>query len=110
MAYSKEIREKALRQYIDGYTDEQIGESLGISKHTIGNWKKLLLTTGSLEKKKVNRKSGTPYKYKPEKLEEALNKSQLSEMLADSHKDKAKDSLKVKKSKRDKKKKKKDSL
>ena len=79
MAYSTEIREKALRQYIDGYTDEQISAGLGVSTHTIGNWKRLLLSTGSLEKKPVRRKSGTPYKYKPEKLKVFLDKSLLSE-------------------------------
>ena len=97
MAYSTEIREKALRQYIDGYTDEQISAGLGVSTHTIGNWKRLLLSTGSLEKKPVRRKSGTPYKYKPEKLKVFLDGNQSPEP----------DPVKAKKPKKGKKKKRK---
>jgi len=107
MAYSTEIREKALRQYLDGHTEEQITAKLGVSKHTLGNWKRLLLATGSLEKKKVKRKSGTPYKYKPEKLKALLDESRSSETVTASKDSKAQGSSKAKGSKKGKKDKKK---
>lgn len=75
MAYSKEKREEALELCQKGYTDDQVSEKLDISKYTIGTWKKLLFETGSLEKKKVKRKSGIPYKYKASKIKEFLDKS-----------------------------------
>jgi transposase len=74
MAYSRDIRERALDFCQRGYTDEQVSEKFDVSKHTIGNWKKLLFETGSLEKKKVKRKSGKPYKYTPDKIKELLSK------------------------------------
>lgn len=76
MAYSKEFREQALGYCHEGYTDDEISEMLGISKNTLGNWNKLLFTTGNLDKKKVSRRSGKPYKYTPEKIKEFLDKSQ----------------------------------
>ncbi|MCL2034478.1 MAG: hypothetical protein FWG94_07075 [Oscillospiraceae bacterium] len=78
MAYSTEIREKALVQCQNGASDDEITAKFGMSKQTLGNWKKLLFTTGSLEKKKVKRKSGNPYKYKPEKIKALLDKSKTS--------------------------------
>ena len=75
MAYSTEIRVNALSDYVNGQTDEQVSAKHGVSVYTLNNWKKLLLATGSLEKKKVKRKSGIPYKYTPEKMGVLLNKS-----------------------------------
>ena len=75
MAYSTDIREKALMYCQNGLTDDEVSAKLGISKHTIVNWKKLLFTTGGLEKKKVKRRAGKPYKYTPEKIKELLNNS-----------------------------------
>ena len=68
MAFSTQIRVNALKDYVNGYTDEQVSAKHGISIYTLSNWKKLLLTNGSLEKKRVKRKSGIPYKYTPEKI------------------------------------------
>ena len=75
MAYSTETRIKALSDCVNGYTDEQVSAKHGVSTYTLNNWKKLLLTTKSLDKKKVVRKSGTPYKYTPEKIGALLAKS-----------------------------------
>ena len=78
MAFSTEVRVNALKDYVNGQTDEQVSAKHGVSTYTINNWKKLLLTTGSLDKKKVERKSGTPYKYTPEKMGVLLDKSKTS--------------------------------
>lgn len=75
MAYSIETRINALRDYVNGQTDEQVSAKHGVSTYTLNNWKKLLLATGSLDKKKVTRKSGTPYKYTPDKIGAILDKS-----------------------------------
>ena len=79
MAYTPDKREEAMVFCQKGYTDDQVSAKTGVSKQTIGNWKKLLFATGSLEKKPVKRKSGIPYKYKPDKIKELLNKSPKSE-------------------------------
>ena len=75
MAYSKEIRETALKYCSDGMTDDEVSLKLNISKHTIRKWKRLLFTTGKLDKKKTARESGKPYKYTPEKIKECLEKN-----------------------------------
>ena len=75
MAYSTDKREEVIVLCQKGHTDTEVSTKTGVSKQTVGNWKKLLFTTGSLEKKRVKRKSGTPYKYKPDKIKELLNKS-----------------------------------
>ena len=74
MAFSTEIRISALKDCVNGHTDEEVSAKHGVSKYTLSNWKKLLLTNGSLEKKKVKRKSGIPYKYTPVKIESLLDK------------------------------------
>ena len=71
MAYSKETRRHALELCQKGMSNEQVGEQLDISRHTIAAWKKLLFTTGSLEMKKVERKA---YKYTPSVLREYLDR------------------------------------
>jgi hypothetical protein len=71
----------------NGLSDEQVSEKLDISKHTLGSWKKLLFDTGSLDKKIVKRKSGTPYKYTPDKIKEHLDKSKSKSNTEDSPKD-----------------------
>ena len=75
MAYSTDKREEAMGLCQKGHTDTEVSTKTCVSKQTVGNWKKLLFATGSLEKKKVKRKSGTPYKYKPDKIKELLDKS-----------------------------------
>ena len=75
MAYFIEVRAKALKDFVNGHSDEQVSAKHGVSTYTLNNWKKLLLTTGSLEKKKVKRKSGKPYKHTPEKIGSLLDKS-----------------------------------
>ncbi len=78
MAYSMKTREQALDYCSRGYTDERVSEMMDVSKQTIGNWKKLLFTTGSLAKKK-KRSYGKPYKYKPEKIIELLDQSRSTQ-------------------------------
>jgi len=118
MAYSTELRVKALKDCVSGKTDVEVSAKHGMSKYTLNSWKKRLLDTGTLEKKKTERKSGKPYKYKPEKMKELLDKSKSSESAKVSKADKAQSSdgtkaqdtawtsKKKKKSKKDKKKKK----
>jgi transcriptional regulator with XRE-family HTH domain len=60
---------------MNGLTDTQVCEKLDISKNTLGNWKRRLHDTGSLEKSKVIRTAGKPYKYTPDKLKELMEKS-----------------------------------
>jgi len=84
MAYSKDFREQALVHCQNGLSDDQVCNKLGVSKQTLGNWKKLLFATGSLDKKKTKRKSGTPYKYTPNKIAELLGKSQTLDTSASS--------------------------
>ena len=115
MAYSIEVRVKALKDFVNGYSDEQVSEKHGVSTYTLNNWKKLLLATGSLEKKKVKRKSGKPYKHTPDKIGALLekNKADKNKLPSDSKFTKtsstlqSKDVLLLSKPKRKKKKKKK---
>ena len=79
MAYSKDFREQALVLCQNGLSDDRISEKMGVSKQTLGNWKKLLFTTGSLDKKKAKRQTGTPYKYTPDKIGALLAKSKFSD-------------------------------
>ena len=87
MAYSTKFREMALSYCQHGITDNEVCSKLGVSKNTLVNWKKRLFTTGSLEKDKVIRKSGNPYKYKPNKIKELLEKNQLSESTKNDYTD-----------------------
>jgi hypothetical protein len=48
---------------------------MGIPAHTIGAWKRLLFTTGSLDKKKPDRSSTKPRKYTPERIKELMDRS-----------------------------------
>ena len=82
MAYPTNIREQALMYCQRGLTDDAISAKLGVSPFTLRNWKKQLFITGSLDKKKVKRKSGKPYKYKPEKIKELLEKKPKPEKSA----------------------------
>ena len=91
MAYSTELREKALTYSMSGLTDTQVCEKLDISKNTLGNWKKRLYDTGSLEKSKVIRKAGKPYKYTPDKLKELMEKSKEANNTSKSTDDKLTD-------------------
>jgi len=76
MAFDKKTRTKALKLLAKGKTDKEVSAKLNISIYTLRNWKKLLFTTGSIEKKKSNKRSGKPYKYTPEKIKELLEKNQ----------------------------------
>lgn len=84
MAYSTDFREQALVHCQNGLTNDQVSEKMGVSKQTLGNWKKLLFTTGSLDKKKVKRKSGTPYKYTADKIGMLLEKSRTPDASSSS--------------------------
>jgi len=115
MAYSIEVRAKALEDFVKGHSDEQVSAKHGVSTYTLNNWKKLLLSTGSLEKKKVKRKSGKPYKHTPEKIGSLLDKSKVdknkpstdSKSTKTSSASRSKDILLIAKSKKKKKNKKK---
>jgi len=79
MAYSTEVRQKAMEYCQYGLSDDKVSEKMGVSKQTLSNWKKQLFTTGSLDKKKVKRTSGKPYKYTPDKIGALLAKSKTSD-------------------------------
>ena len=79
MAYSKGIREQAMVLCQNGLSDDKVCTKLGMSKQTLSNWKKKLFTTGSLDKKKVNRTSGKPYKYSADKIGVLLAKSKTAD-------------------------------
>ena len=55
MAYSKDAREMVLKYLNEGHTYEEAHKELGVGTSTIKEWKKLLNTTGSLEKRPVER-------------------------------------------------------
>ena len=95
MAYPNDIRIKALEHCKNGLTEAQVSEKVGVSKQTVGNWKKLLFATGGIEKKKVERKSGKPYKYTPEKIGALLDKTQKSDSATVSKDDKAQGAPKI---------------
>jgi len=80
-AYSTELREKALRHFASGLTQEEVAKKFGISKQTITKWKKQLFTTGNLERKYAENMPRKPYKYTPEKIKEFLEKSKISKDL-----------------------------
>ena len=54
MAYSLDLRKKVV-VYRETHTYEETFATFGISKTTIIDWEKLLLETGSLEKRPLNR-------------------------------------------------------
>ena len=78
MAYDINFRKEALDYCKRGWTDQEVCDTLEISRQTLTNWKKLLFTTGSLNKKRVIRKSTGPYKYKTELLKQLLDQKNTS--------------------------------
>ena len=78
MAYDINVRKEALNYCKMGWTDEEVCNTLDISRQTLTNWKKLLFSTGSLNKKRVVRRSRGPYKYKREQIEVLLDQSDKS--------------------------------
>ena len=78
MAYDIDVRKEALYYCKLGWTDEEVCDTLKISRQTLTNWKKLLFTTGSLNKKRVVRISKGAYKYKREQLEKLLDQNNKS--------------------------------
>ena len=109
MAYETDLRIRALEYCQQGLTNEEVGDKLGISKHTIGNWKRRLFSTGNIEKKKATRKTGKPYKYTPDKIKELLDKNKTSVSSNFSYETNSQDSQ-DKPKKKSKKKKKKETL
>ena len=80
MAYSTDFREKALVYCQNGLADDEVCTKLGITKTTLTNWKRLLFTTGNLDKKKPSKIAGKPrkpHKYTPDKIKELLEKSKI---------------------------------
>ena len=111
MAYPINTREEAMVLCQKGQTDSEVSAKTGVSKQTVGNWKKLLFATGGLQKKKVHRPKGIPYKYKPNKIGELLTKSTKPQKTATSEPSKSKSGNQIllsspKPKKKDKKKKK----
>ena len=89
MAYTINIREQAMGLCQKGHTPVEVSAKTGVSPQTVNNWKKLLFTTGNLQKKKVHRPSGIAYKYKPDKIKELLDKSPKSPQAATSESSKS---------------------
>jgi transposase len=71
MAYSKDLREKVMDYISKGHTQGEASQVFGVSESAIKEWKKLNAETGSLSKRKLDRK---PRKYTPEKMTEILAK------------------------------------
>jgi transposase len=69
MAYSKDLREKVMKYLTKGHTQEEASQVYEVSESAIKEWKKLYAETGSLSKRKLNRK---PRKYTSEKMAEIL--------------------------------------
>ena len=88
MAYDVDVRKEALDYCKQGWTDEEVCDTLEISRQTLTNWKKLLFTTGSLNKKRVIRRSRGPYKYKRDELVQLLEQNNIPESSKISKSDK----------------------
>ena len=56
MAYPKKMREKALTALRNGHSRTQINELYGLSNTTLRDWEILEKETGSLNKRKLDRK------------------------------------------------------
>ena len=65
MAYSKDTRAMVLNYLAKGHTYEEAREELGVGSSTIKGWKRLLNETGSLEKRRKQRR---PSKFPSEEL------------------------------------------
>jgi len=57
MAYSKDLRERALQAVRNGQSKATVRRTLGLGANTIRDWEKLEEQTGSLERKALNRTS-----------------------------------------------------
>jgi transposase len=57
MAYSKDLRERALQAVRSGQSKVAVSRMLGLGQHTIRDWEKLEEQTGSIERKALNRTS-----------------------------------------------------
>jgi transposase len=69
MAYSKDLREKVMEYIVKGNTQEAAAQVFGVSVSAIKEWKTLKAETGSLAKRKLDRK---PRKYTAEKMTKIL--------------------------------------
>ena len=56
MAYTTELRKKALDSLRRGYSKKQVNEMFGLGINTLKSWEKLEKETGSLEKRPLDRK------------------------------------------------------
>lgn len=70
MAYSKELRERAVSFRQEGHTIEETSRIFKIGTTTLKKWMRLLSETGKLDKKELNRK---PRVYDSEKLRAYIN-------------------------------------
>jgi transposase len=57
MAYSKDLRERALQAVRNGQSKAAVSRMFGLGENTIRNWEKLEEQTGSLDKKPLVRTS-----------------------------------------------------
>lgn len=65
MAYPTKLRERAIEALKKGYRREEINEIYGLGTHTLYDWERLKVETGSLEKRPLERKA---YKIDRERL------------------------------------------
>lgn len=72
MAYPKKYRERVIEYIEEGNTKKKAIEVFKVSKSTLHEWINMKKTTGSVEKKELNRK---PRKYFPERLNEIIEKT-----------------------------------
>jgi len=65
MAYDKRYRERVLSYLWEGHTQEKAHQVFKVSTHTIREWRRLYMETGSLKKRELKRSFK---KIDPEKL------------------------------------------
>jgi len=57
VSYDKKFRESVLKHVSEGHSKESTRKLFGLGKNTIADWEKLQAETGSLEKRKLDRKA-----------------------------------------------------
>ena len=65
MAYSKDLRERALQAVRNGHTKAEVSRMFGLGVNTLRDWERLEAETGSLSNRPLNR---TAYKIDREEL------------------------------------------
>jgi transposase len=75
MAYPKKMRERAMEALQNGHTKTEVNEMFGLGINTLRTWEKLKESTGSLDKKPLNRDA---YKINREELLKYYRENPLS--------------------------------